>query len=167
MKKEKAQVMLLDVVFSVVIIILLFFLLFRFTEIQIYNSSLDKANYELEKIGTISFNRIVNNPKINCVISDTNNQIPIPNCLAPSSEITLKTLGIPENYDCNFTVSGTSFAINECNSNLPSDTQYYAVSFDVLIGSDKNIPKSEYMNSILGNSSTITSKSAKLVIWDE
>jgi len=164
-KKQKGQVMVLDILFALVIIILMFFLLFRWSEVEIYNSSSDKVNYELNNVGLLVFNKLTNNSEINCYASDSENNYIISNCFAIDSDITKDKLGVPSTYSCNFDVIGLTITINECDDALPTGDSYFALNFDVVTNATKQVSKGNYINDFLNGTGNLTTTTAKLVVW--
>ena len=57
MNTRKGQVMLLDVLFAVVIIILMFFLLIKFVETDIYKTNVDSRTEELTSVGSLAYQK--------------------------------------------------------------------------------------------------------------
>jgi len=163
---EQGQIVILDVLFAVVLVTLLFFLLSRWIEMDIYTSNTNKVIYEVDKVGHIALNRLTSNPEINCYASDNNNSFLIPACISSTSAITKQGLGIPSNFNCSFSVNGLAILNNQCTQSLPADeVNYFKYDFNVIVSSSRVISKKEYMSNILGKSSTINTAEATLVVW--
>jgi len=163
-KKEKAQIMLVDVLFSIVIIILIFFLLTKWVEINVYNTSSNKDNLELNNISLLAYNKLTSNSKINVSSVDSNNSFLIPDSFSKDSNITRVNLGLPTDFNCSFTVQGISFNTNECTDTPPTTGAYFQLDFNALVYSNATIRKSDYTDNLAGTSSP-TISSAKLVVW--
>jgi len=164
LKKEKAQIMLVDILFSIVIIILMFFLLTKWVEINIYNTSSNKDNLELNNISLLIYNKLTSNYKINVLAVDSNNSFLIPDSFSKDSEITKANLGLPTDFNCTFTVQGVNFTTNECVDTPPTIGSYFQLDFNAIVYSSATIRKSDYTNNLSGSSTPLI-KSAKLVVW--
>ena len=163
-KKEKAQVMLVDILFSIVIIILMFFLLTKWVEISVYNTSSNKQNLELNSISLLAYNKLTSSYGINVYAKDNNNSFIIPNSFSKHSEITKANLGLPDDYNCFFKVQGINFITNECKDIVPTTGSYFQIDFNAIKYSSAHIKKSDYTNDLLGVPHPPIMP-AKLVIW--
>ena len=144
-KTRKGQVMLLDVLFAVVIVILMFFLLLKFVETDIYKTNVDSRTEELTSVGSLAYQKFLNNPKINCKVADSQNSFYLPGTIDTSGTITKADLGIPLDYNCAVigrTVDGCSGTINSGIS--------YTVSFPVVTCS-VDLNKNIYIDYITGS----------------
>lgn len=158
-KTKKGQVMLLDVLFAVVIVILMFFLLLKFVETDIYKTNVDSRTEELTSIGSIAYQKFLNNPKINCKVTDSQNSFYLPGTIDTSETITKADLGIPVDYNCYITgrtVDGCQ-AISYANSS-------YRIDFSVATCSG-NLTKNEYIDYITNTSSDPTTQLITLQVW--
>jgi len=165
-KTKNGQVMVLDVVFTIVLIILIFLLLFRWTEVKTYQSTTDRHILELNSISRTAFNSITQNPSINCYATDANNYFLMSSCFGADSNISKEKLGIPDNYNCSFIINGFSLGINDCTDNLPSNIDNYSkVTFNVITNSTRAISKNIYLSNILNKANTLPEREATLVIW--
>ena len=164
LKKEKAQVMLVDVLFSIVIIILMFFLLTKWVEINVYNTSSNKDNLELNNISLLAYNKLTSNNKINVYAEDSNNSFLIPDSFSKDSEITKANLGLPKDYNCFFSVQSINFSTNECKDIIPATGPYFQLDFNVIKYTNATIKKSDYTKDLQGISSP-SIMPAKLVVW--
>ncbi len=166
-KNKKAQIMSLDILFTVTLVVLMFFLLFNIVEARLYQANIDKANNELDAIGFLAFDKIINNPLLNCYAYDTNNNFTIPACVSLSqSAITKKTLGIPQGYKCNLT--GAVFTTNECNDVfIPADnSSYFSLDFNVTVAANKAISKKDYIENYMNIQNTLaTQRTLTLRVW--
>lgn len=170
-KNKKAQLMSLDVLFTVVLLILMFFLLFNVIEARTYQRNTDIINSELNSIGDIAFTRLINNPILNCSATDAKNKFHIPACLSTSLEIKKRHLGVPDNYKCNISISGgNAFAMNECEDdfNLDDVSNYYEKDFYVSFINPLTIKKIEYISSYTAIGSHLgSSEKINLKVWKE
>jgi|GEM_PF-1062426 len=167
LKNKKGQVMVLDVVFAIILIILIFFLLFRWTEIKTYQSIDDRQKTELNYISKTAFISLTENHSINCYAFDNDNYYLISSCFGEDSVISKNNLGIPINYKCNFAIDGFSITTNDCNDAfVPSTTSnYFSIDFNVTTNTNRQLNKISYLANILDKSSTLDEHEATLVIW--
>jgi hypothetical protein len=169
-KNKKAQIMALDVLFSVVLIILIFFLLFNVVEARINQANTDRINREFDSIGNLVFMNIINNPLINCYAKDTQNKYHIPACLGSNdSNITKQTIGLPDGYKCNLSGLGGGFVNNECVDAFDPATDYfYSIDFNVSIISDREISKFDYTRSYKGSATNLDNiAQLNLKVWKD
>jgi len=164
-KNKRAQVMLLDVLFAVVLIILLLFLLFKISETKIYSINSSKEINELESVGALAFNKLTDNSFVNCKVLDSQNNILIKNCFYEDSNISKENLGLGPEYNCYFEIDGFSLVNNSCNSDYASSNNYYAIFFETITYDSSEVPKSIYINNILDVDDTLQKRDAKLVVW--
>ncbi len=162
--------MVLDVIFTIVLIILIFFLLFRWTEVKTYQSITDRKIVELNYISKTAFNSLTDNHSISCYAYDGNNQYLVSSCFGLDSEISKTSLGIPIDYNCSFSIDGGGFVLasNDCDNILPASTEnYFSVDFNVVTNPDRFLSKSIYLENILGKptATPLTVREATLVIW--
>jgi hypothetical protein len=167
-KNKKAQIMVLDILFSVVLIVLISFLMVNIVESKVYQSTTDNLNSQLNNVGEIAFKSIINNPQVNCYAYDSKNKYHIPGCLANASPLFKNYLGIPSNYKCSLT-GNPSFTSNECNDVFdPLNKNYYSVDFNVSIISSLQTSKLNYLNSIYNNNNAFATKQQlNLKVWRE
>lgn len=154
---RKGQVMLLDVLFAIVIIVLMFFLLIRFVETDIYKTNVDSRTEELTSVGTLAYQKFLNNPKINCKVTDSANSFYLPGTINTTETITKGDLGIPLDYNCEV----TGLLVNGCQLILPDNKPNYTIKF-VVVTCSNDLNKNTYVNYITNQSdpakSTITLK---------
>jgi hypothetical protein len=155
LKNKKGQVITLDVLFSVVIVILMFFMLFNVAETKIYRMNSININKDFEYTADLAFKNLVNNPAINCYVKDENNSYLIPSCFSEMSEIFKKDLGLNDDYKCNLSWTGaSSFTINECQDafNPNNLNYYYSIDFNgyFLTAPSREVSKLDYINSYKG-----------------
>lgn len=157
-KTKKGQVMLLDVLFAVVIVILMFFLLLKFVETDIYKTNVDSRTEELTSIGSIAYQKFLNNPKINCKVTDSQNSFYLPGTIDTSETITKSGLGIPSDYNCS--VSGVT--VTGCQTTTHTGISY-TITFPVITCST-DLNKNTYIDYItdIYNPST---QSITLQVW--
>jgi len=169
-KNKKAQLMSLDVLFTVVLFILMFFLLFNVIEAKTYQRNIDVINAELDSVGNLALTRMISNPLVNCYAYDSDNRYSIPGCLSSSSEITKRHLGIPDGYSCSVSVvSVGSFTTNECDSLLNvNNNNYYDINFTVSFLGSLSVTKKDYIESYKGSGSTLNNlQTINLKVWKE
>lgn len=165
-KNKRAQVMLLDVLFAIVLITLLLFLLFKVSETKIYSINSSKEINELESVGGLAFNKLTDNSFVNCKVLDSQNNILIKNSFYPDSKISKENLGLGPEYNCYFEIVGFQLANNSCNnSDYSLSNNYYAISFQTITYDSNEVPKSIYINNILDDDDTLQKRNAKLVVW--
>lgn len=161
---NKGQMIVLDVLFAVTLIILAFFLVFKISETEIYSSNYQRRISELNRIGDLSYNLLLNGES-NCFVTDGPQQnFRLSGTIKSNSAITKGNLGIPEDYNCSLVITGVSFT-NQCNSTAPTAGDIYAVDFN--IGSCSNLTKQEYLNCTKSGCSNVSEKSGTLKIWRE
>lgn len=166
LKNKKGQVMVLDVMFTIVLVILIFFLLFRWTEVKTYQSINDRKTTELNSISKTAFFSLTENYSINCYAGDSSNKFLITSCFGADSIISKKDLGIPINYNCSFVINGFVMNVNECDDVLPLDqNNYFNLGFSVITNNTRAISKDVYLSNILNKANTLTKRDASLVIW--
>jgi len=165
-KNKNAQIMVLDILFSVVLIVLISFLMVNIVESKVYQSTTDNLNSELNNIGEVAFKNIINNSQVNCFANDSKNKYHIPACLANNSPLSKNNLAIPSNYKCSLTGHG-SFTSNQCNDILDvSNNDYYSVDFNVSILPSLQISKLNYLNNIFNNRNDFNNKAQlNLKVW--
>jgi hypothetical protein len=132
---KKGQIIMLDVLFAAVFIVFLFLLLSKITEVNIYNTISNNNIEELQTIGLLTYNRLLNNPEINCYVDDSDNHYLISSCFSPNSNITKGKLNLPNGYKCNLEFTGGfSVSSNECNDSFNADDieHYFAISQEIL-----------------------------------
>lgn len=162
---NKGQIITLDVLFAITLIILAFLLVFKISEIEIYSSNSQRRILEINRIGDLSYNLLLNGEK-NCFVTDGPQQnFRLSGTIKSNSAITKESLGIPANYNCNLVITGVSFSFNECNSAVPTSGDIYAVNFK--IGNcSSDLSKQEYLECTKsGCPSKISEKSVTLKIW--
>ena len=169
LRNNKGQIMVLDVIFTIVLIILIFFLLFRWTEVKTYQSITDRKTVELNYISKTAFNSLTDNHSINCYAFDGNNQYLVSSCFGPESGISKTDLGIPIDYNCSFVISGGfTLTPKDCTDILPADAvNYFSVKFNVVTNTERYFSKSIYLENILDKPTMtpLTVREATLVIW--
>ncbi len=167
LKNKKGQVMVLDVMFTIVLIILILFLLFRWAEVKTYQSINDRQTAELNYISKTAFVSLTENHSINCYAFDNDNNYLISSCFGGDSVVSKNDLGIPVNYKCNFSIDGFAIGTNDCDDVfVPANVDnYFSVDFNVITNTDRYIKKSIYLTNILDKVDTFTEHEATLVIW--
>lgn len=158
MDTRKGQIMLLDVLFAVVIIILMFFLLIKFVETDIYKTNVDSRTEELTSVGSLAYQKFLNNPKINCKVKDLQNSFYIPGTINTTTTITKADLGIPLDYNCQ--VTGVS--VTGCQT-AGFDGPSYTIQFPVVICTD-DLNKNTYVDYVT-NTSDPSPLTITLNVW--
>lgn len=157
-KTRKGQVMLLDVLFAVVIVILMFFLLLKFVETDIYKTNVDSRTEELTSVGSLAYQKFLNNPKINCKVTDSENSFYLPGTIDTTESITKADLGIPSDYNCHI----TGATVNGCGASGFTGPSY-TIAFTVATClTDLN--KNAYIDYIT-DSSDPTPQAITLQVW--
>lgn len=162
-KTKKGQIIILDVLFAVVIVVLMFFLLVKLAEIEIYNVNSDKSIEKLNYSGMQAYRKIINNPQVNAKVVDSKNSVYIPGSVNKFSSITKSKLSISWDYNCYFSVNSVAFPINECNQTPPTDKETFAVDFNVIVFTS-DITKEEYINYVTGRETPVI-ETATLKVW--
>lgn len=158
-RTKKGQIMLLDVLFAIVIIILMFFLLLRFAEAEVYKTNVDSRTERLTSVGSLAYQKLLNNPKINCKVTDNQNTFYVPGTIKTGT-ITKADLGIPSDYNC----SVTGITVTGC-SGAPGTHEHYSVFFSARsCGAGGTLTKNEYIDYIT-NTSNPTTTNITLTIW--
>ena len=155
-KTKKGQLIILDVLFGIVLVLLTFFLLFKIAEIDIYKTNTDKSTEKLNSIGTLAYQKLLNNPQINCSV----NGAYVPGTIK-DTQITKAKLGIPFDYNCNL-----SGGINtECNQTPPGTSRTPIFSVDAtLVSCSSVLTQQEYYSYIL-NYQEPSTQTVTLKIW--
>jgi len=155
-KTKKGQLIILDVLFSIVLVLLAFFLLFKLAEIDIYKTNADKNIEKLNSVGTLAYQKLLNNPQINCSV----NGAYVPGTIK-NTEITKAKLGIPFDYNCSLNVANST----ECNQTPPGTYRVPIFSVDTtLVGCSSILTKEEYYKYILAKQAPST-QIVTLKIW--
>lgn len=163
-KTRKGQIVITEVLFAIVIIILMFLLLLKLAEIEVYKNNSDKITEKLNYIGILAYNKSLNNPQINCKVTDSRNAIYVPGTINKNATITKAKLGIPGDYHCYFSVTNVRFATNECTQIPVTDSESYFVDFKV-ITCDSQITKEQYNKNITGRAVDFNQERAELRVW--
>lgn len=168
-KNKKAQVMTLDVLFSVVLIMLMFFLLFNIAEAKINQTNNDIVNKELNNIGTLAVMKITNSPNLSCYAKDNrDNYYLIPSCISENTYFTKENLGIPSNYKCSLTSEGRGnpFTNNPCTDTIGlNHPSYFSMNFKVSIVNNLKVSKSNYISYYLDSDDFFTETELNLKVW--
>lgn len=151
--------MLIDVLFAVVIVILMFFLLLKFVETDIYKTNVDSRTEELTSVGSLAYQKFLNNPKINCKVTDSQNSFYLPGTINTSATITKADLGIPVDYNCYI----TSISVSGCQPTAFTGPSYNLSFTAVTCTEDLN--KNTYIDYITNTSSDPTTQAITLQIW--
>lgn len=162
---NKGQMIVLDVLFAVALMILAFLLIFKVSEVEIYNSNSQRQIEKLNRIGNLSYTILMNQGTIGCYVKDGPQQnFFIPGTIKTNSAITKDSLAIPTGYNCNLSISGVTFSTNECNSTVPLTGDIYEIDFT--IGSCTiHENKSTYLTCTKSGCSWLTERTGTLKIW--
>ena len=158
-RTRKGQVMLIDVLFAVVIVILMFFLLLKFVETDIYKTNVDSRTEELTSVGSLAYQKFLNNPAINCKVKDSENSFYLPGTINTTGPITKSGLGIPSDYNC--FVSGAT--VTGCQATSHTGISY-TITFPVITCST-DLNKNAYIDYITNTSSDPSTQAITLQVW--
>ncbi len=164
MSKKKGQIIVLDVLFAVVLLIFLFFIVSKLAEVKIYENISDARAEELEEIGSLVYDRLVNNPLINCYVADSNNYYLLRSCIAEDSEIKKEYLGMPDNYKCKVTFDSLSVMPNECSDDDTDVEEYFYIKQNIFTNNERQINKAFHKQKVLGTSS-YASEEMTIKVW--
>ena len=153
-KTKKGQVILLDVLFTIVIVIFMFFMLLKFVETESYKSNVNNRTEELTSIGSLAYQKLLNNPQINCKVESAGAYVP--GTVNTSISITKAMLGIPSDY--NFSIS-----VANCTgcSPVPSTGNIYSINFS-LVTCSGSMTKEDYIDNI---TDSVTPSQVELRVW--
>lgn len=163
-KKQKGQILILDMLFALVLIIFLFFIVSKVVEIRTYENISDSRFEELEKVGSLVYDRLTNNPNINCYIFDADNHYLLRSCIANNSEIKKKHLGLPANYGCFVSFDEEIGIDNECNDDDSDVEEYFLVKQEMFTVNEREISKNEHKQKIIGEAEYETT-TMTLKVW--
>lgn len=168
-RKEKAQMMVLDIIIAIVLITLIFFLLNRFSEVRVYRDSSDYANKELNEVANLAFKNLTNNSKINCVVSNSDNSFVFRNCFYENSNLNKQTLGILDSYNAYVAISGFNLLNNSLSTNIPSGIDdYYEIKLNVITNDSKYVSKGDYLDCIEGRGTCVLNTNIlTLKVWKD
>jgi hypothetical protein len=171
-KKSKAQIVVIDMVFAISLIILALFLLFKVSEINIYENNSTNTLQELDHVGNTIYSKIVSNHLVNCHIVDSKNSFIFEKCLSGNSDLTKENLSIPDNYGCSLTGFSTITPINECNDYLPPvSNNVFQKDIIILESQNLEINKNNYLKSLNNNSVisdlSLNEQTITLKVWKQ
>lgn len=159
---NKGQMMVLDVLFGVVLIICAFLLLFKFVEIEVYQSNSQRAIDKLNRVGDLAFTLLFNNSENACSVVDSNNSFYLSGTLNKTKTITKQMLSIPDGYSCNLNLSGVSTG---CTASVPGDVKdIYIIDFNIA-SCTSNLSKQQYLACVSSGCSNISNLTGTLKIW--
>lgn len=161
---NKGQMIVLDVLFAVALMILAFLLIFKISEVEIYNSNSQRQIEKLNRIGNLSYTILMNQGTIGCYVKDTQQNFFIPGTIKTNSAITKDDLAIPTGYNCNLSIPGVILSPNECNSIAPVTGDIYEIDFTIGSCTD-HTDKSTYLACIKLGCSWLTESTGTLKIW--
>jgi hypothetical protein len=161
---NKGQMIVLDVLFAVALMILEFLLIFKISEVEIYNSNSQRQIEKLNRVGNLSYATLMNQGSIGCYVKDAPQNFFIPGTIKTNSPMTRAVLAIPTGYNCNLSIPGVAMATPECTSPVPSTGDIYSIDFT--IGScTAHTDKSTYLTCTKSGCSWLTERTGTLKIW--
>ena len=161
---NKGQMIVLDVLFAVALMILAFLLIFKISEVEIYNSNSQRQIEKLNRIGNLSYTILMNQGSIGCYVKDASQNFFIPGTIKTNSPMTKAVLAIPPEYDCYLSIPGVAMATPECTSLVPLTGDIYSIDFT--IGScTVHTDKSTYLTCTKSGCSWLTERTGTLKIW--
>lgn len=160
---KNGQLFVLDVLFSIIIVFLLFILLSKWSEHQIYYSISQRESRELEFIGHSVYRQIMNNPDYICYVSLSDSKSYISGCVGNSLVLEKEVLGVPDNYSCNITGTNIAFLNNQCTTPIPSNKDLYSVYFNVVRHNSRSMTLDQYQNYL--KNFNIAQSNIRLVVW--
>lgn len=165
MLNKKGQMIVIDILFAIAVITLMFIFMVKTSESDVYSSNYKKQTEKINRIGELALYSFLNNSESGCFVKDTDNNFFIPGTIKTPAVITKENLSIPSDYGCNLSVSGITITSNECNSSVPATNEIYSVDF-VIASCTADLTKKEYLNCMSGGSCLrISEKTGTLKIW--
>ena len=160
---NKGQLFVLDVIFAIIVVFLLFIILSKWADHQIYNSISQRNNKELESIGSFVSRKIMIDPNYVCYVSFDDTKSYISGCLGHNLSFTKKELGIPSDYGCNINTTDITLSPNECNDIIPTDKDIYSRKLTFVKPNNQQMELSQYQNYL--DFQNATSGELALVVW--
>lgn len=160
LKKQKGQIIILDILFAIVLIIFLFLILSKTAEIRIYERISDSRIEELEQVGLTIYKKLVNNPKINCYVSHENNNFLVRSCFPNNFSVTKTDLGVPSRYRCNLSINNVTIGPNGCNDNDSGVENYFLIEHDVLVSNNRQVSKNNHLSG-----TAYTNRQMTIKVW--
>ncbi len=161
-KKQKGQIIILDILFAAVLIIFLFLILSKTVEIRVYERISDSRVRELEMVGTTAYNKLVNNPKINCYVDYEDNHFLVRSCFPNSFSVSKQDLGVPSGYKCNLSIASVTINPNGCNDSYAGVDNYFLIKHNVLTASSTAVSKDNHVSG-----SAYTNREMTLRVWKD
>lgn len=158
---NKGQLFVLDVIFAIIIVFLLFIILSKWADHQIYNSISERNNKELEYIGSFVSRKIMTDPNYVCSVSFDGTKSYISGCLGDNLSFTKEALGVPSDYKCNITTNIT-LSGNECNDSIPTDKDIYQRKLIFAKSNNQEMSLGQYQEYL---ASSVSSGNLELVVW--
>jgi hypothetical protein len=165
MKKinNKGQLFVLDVIFAIIIVFLLFILLSKWVDHQIYNSISQRQNKELEYVGGFISRKIMTDPNYLCYVSFDNTKSYISGCLGNNLSFTKEALGVPDGYNCNLTTTNLTLLTNDCNTTETINEDFYKIDLKFAKHNNREMTLSQYQTYL--DDLSINSGELTLVVW--
>ena len=166
---KKGQIVSIDFLLSIILVVFAVGMIIQFTEQNSYIEKQELIFNDLKRVGDTAGTLIVSNPDIVCSLVDNFSGEVIDslnNCIPANADINKEVLGIPAGYECNLTVQGITFPVNECDSAVPTDKDIYSVKREVVTYTTiKDVPKSVIENCAKGDSCAFNQATIHLRVW--
>ncbi len=159
---NKGQLFVLDVIFAIIVIFLLFIILSKWADHQIYNSISQRNNKELESIGSFVSRKIMTDPNYVCYVSFDDTKSYVSGCLGDNLSFTKEELSIPSDYGCNISTDITLYT-NECTATIPTDKDLYSRNLTFVKHNSQQMTLRQYQNYL--DVQNATSGELTLVVW--
>jgi hypothetical protein len=160
---NKGQLFVLDVIFAIIVIFLLFIILSKWADHQIYNSISQRNNKELDSIGSFVSRKIMTDPNYVCYVSFDDTKSYVSGCLGDNLSFIKKELGIPSDYGCNISTTDITLSPNECTDGVPIDKDLYSRNLTFVIQNNQQMTLSQYQNYL--DVQNAISGDLNLVVW--
>ena len=160
---NKGQLFVLDVIFAIIVIFLLFIMLSKWADHQIYNSISQRNNKELEAIGSFVSRKIMTDPNYVCYVSFDDTKSYVSGCLGDNLSFIKKELGIPSDYGCYISTTDITLSPNECTDGVPIDKDLYSRNLTFVIQNNQQMTLSQYQNYL--DVQNAISGDLNLVVW--
>jgi len=160
---NKGQLFVIDVIFAIIVVFLLFIILSKWADHQIYNSISQRNNKELDSIGSFVSRKIMTDPNYVCYVSFDDTKSYVSGCLGDNLSFIKKELGIPSDYGCNISTTDITLSPNECTDGVPIDKDLYSRNLTFVIQNNQQMTLSQYQNYL--DVQNAISGDLNLVVW--
>ena len=160
---NKGQLFVLDVIFAIIVVFLLFIILSKWADHQIYNSISQRNNKELESIGSFVSRKIMIDPNYVCYVSFDDTKSYISGCLGHNLSFTKKELGIPSDYGCNINTTNITLSTNKCDDPIPTNKDIYSRKLTFVKHNNQQMELSQYQTYL--ENTNANSGELTLVVW--